>query len=417
MEATGAGAPEPALPAGFLWGAATSAHQVEGDNIHADWWEAELAEQVPYRSGEACRHLERYPQDIRLLASVGLNAYRFSVEWARLQPHPDSWDHGHLRRYVHMAHLCRENGVTPLVTLNHFTLPAWLARRGGWLSREAPAAFAAYAARVVAAMGDAVGLYATVNEPIILALQAYLEGLWPPGQRRLATAVAVARQLARAHRVAYSAVRTVRPQAAVGAVKQMVHFRPLRPHALGDSLLTQAVRRSFNEAWLDSVADVLDWIGVNYYTVMHCGWQQGRPVRSESRQALRARTDMGWEVHPAGLHRVLHSLARFGRPIYITENGIATADDEWRCRFLRAHLRQAARAIADGLDLRGYFHWSLLDNFEWAQGYRMRFGLVEVDRATQERRPRPSLHYLGAMARANAVLRRCLPGVALADRA
>lgn len=410
-------APGPTLPPGFLWGAATAAHQVEGDNTHSDWWAAETAGLLPVASGRACAHRQKFPQDLDLMAAAGLNAYRFSVEWARIQPDSDTWDDAELARYVEMVHACRERGITPLLTLYHFSLPAWVARRGGWLWAGAVPAFAAYVRRVVLAVGDAVDLYATVNEPVVLALQAYLHGAWPPLRRSLGAALAVSVRLTGAHKAAYAAIRTARPDARVGCAKHVLHFRALSPGRLGDTLMAAAMGRVFNEVWLDAVSGGLDWIGVNYYTTMYCAAGAGRgfllPALVRSRE--RPQTEIGWEVHPEGLRRVLGSLARFGRPIYITENGIATLEDAWRLRFLRRHLLSATRAIADGVDVRGYFHWSLMDNYEWAEGYGMHFGLIGVERRTLERDVRPSLGYLGAMAQRNAVLPLPVPGPAYAE--
>ena len=398
--------PEPRMPAGFLWGAATAAHQVEGWNVDSDWWAAEQAGLVPTASGAACLHRERFEQDLELLVGAGLNAYRFSVEWARLEPQPGVWRPEELAAYVHMAQRCRERGVRPLVTLYHFSLPRWLAERGGWLWSGAVPAFAAYVERVAAAMGDRVDLYATVNEPVILALQAYLHGMWPPKARNPAKALAVFRRLGAAHRAAYEVLHERAPGAAVGVAHHVIDFRPLAARHPGDRAMARMVSWLFNDAWLETTRDRLDWVGMNYYTTHYCstGLRPGRLLPEIVRARERPQTEMGWEIHPEGLGQALGIVARLGLPVYVTENGVATPNDQLRCHFLRTHLLAAAEAIAGGVDLRGYFHWSLLDNFEWAEGYSMHFGLVGVERETLEREPHPSLRYLGAMARANAVL-------------
>jgi beta-glucosidase len=414
----GSRAAEPELPPDFLWGAATSAHQVEGWNTASDWWAAEQAGEVPAASGPACDHRRRFPADLDLLAAVGLNAYRFSVEWARLQPEPGTWRDDELAVYARMVDACLARGIRPLVTLHHFTLPAWVAGRGGWLWSGVVPAFAAYARRVVAALGDRVDLFATLNEPVVLALNAYLGGLWPPRRRSPLRALTAARRQAAAHREAYAAIHAERPAAQVGVAYHVVAFRPLEVRRPADRALAALVAWAFNDWWLDAVRPRLDWVGVNYYTTHYCsaGGRPGRWLPSVLRCRERPQTEMGWEVHPAGLRLALRRVARLGLPIYITENGIATTDDRQRCRFLRAHLLAAARAIREGADLRGYFYWSLLDNFEWAEGYSMHFGLIGVDRQSLARRPRPSLAYLGAMARAGRVLREPAPDGPRQDR-
>lgn len=409
---------EPALPDSFLWGAATAGHQVEGNNRDSDWWAAETAGEVPAASLDACDHRRRFESDLDLLADAGLTAYRFSVEWARIQPEPGAWRTDELDVYIRMAEACRSRGIRPLVTLNHYTLPAWASRRGGWLWSEMVPTFAEYARRVVSAFGDRVDLYATVNEPVVFAINAYLGGLWPPRQRSLPRALLVARRLAMGHRRAYEAMHAQRAGVAVGVAKHILHFRPLEPRRGLDRGLTAAVGWLFNDAWLEAVGDRLDWLGINYYTTHYCsaGLRAGAAWPALVRARERAQTEMGWEIHPEGLRHVLRRVSRFGVPIYITENGIATPDDALRRHFIREHLLAAAEAIADGVDLRGYFHWSLLDNFEWAEGYSMHFGLVGVERQSQQRAVRPSLGYLGAMARAGRVLQGAGPVDAMGGR-
>ncbi len=397
---------EPLMPLGFLWGAATAAHQVEGDNRQSDWWAAEAAGQVPAASLEACDHRRRFAADLDLMAAAGRNAYRFSVEWARIAPESGAWRDDELDIYRRMVDACRERGIRPLVNLHHFTLPKWVAERGGWIWSDIVPVFADYARRIVSAFGDQVDLYATLNEPVVLALNAYLDGLWPPRRHSLALALLAARREALAHRLAYEAIHGERRDVAVGVAKHALHFRPLDPHRRADRWLTSAVAWIFNDAWLQAVRDRLDWVGINYYTTHYCsgGLRRGAPWPAVVRARERVQTEMGWEIHPEGMRHVLRHVGRLGLPVYITENGIATLDDRHRRTFIREHLLAAAEAVGDGVDLRGYFHWSLLDNFEWAEGYSMHFGLVGVERQTQERDVRPSLGYLGRMARSGRVL-------------
>ena len=395
------------FPAGFLWGAATSSHQVEGGNTHSDWWAAEASGRVPVASGDAVDHRRLWGADLDQLADAGLNAYRFSVEWARLEPEQGVWRDEEMDRYRAMVAGCRARGLEPMVTLYHFTLPQWVAARGGWRWRGAVPAFAAYAGRVAAALGASVTLYCVLNEPVVLALQSQLHGQWPPHGRSAWRAWRVAGRLLAAHRAARASVLRVQPEARLGVAKHMVHFRPLRPAHSGDRRMAVLVAWIFNHLWTRAARRHLDWLGVNYYTVMYCdsGLRLGRwqPQLVQARGGRQ--TEIGWEVHPDGLRRVLMVASRLGLPLYVTENGIASLDDGWRQTFLRRHLRAAARAVAAGADLRGYFHWSLLDNFEWAEGFAMHFGLVAVERESMERLARPSLAYLGGIARQNGVPR------------
>ncbi|MBE3555569.1 MAG: glycoside hydrolase family 1 protein [Firmicutes bacterium] len=399
------------FPNGFLWGAGTSAHQVEGNNINNDWWAWEQEGRVSQRSGLACDHYHRYADDLRLAASLGLNAYRFSVEWSRIEPRPGVYAQAELDHYRNVVATCRSNGLEPLVTLHHFTLPQWLARQGGWLADGVADRFAAYVAQVVAALE--VTYWATINEPEVLLVRGYLEGSWPPGDRSLIHAFAAFRAMVEAHQKAVQAIRQIRPQARLGVIQNWIHFEPLRSRHLGDRLICAVHRAAFDHAFLNQTAASCDWIGINYYSRnwSRCSVVHPRqcfmplPARDGERTTM-----MGWSVYPPGIRAALHEVAmRYGKPLYVTENGIATTDDRWRIAYIEAHLAQLAQAIHEGVDIRGYFHWSLLDNFEWAEGFRPRFGLVAVDYATQRRTPRPSAYYLGRMATAN----RWLPAPAM----
>ncbi len=384
------------FPDGFLWGAATAAHQIEGNNVHNDWWRAEEAGMLPHRSGEACDSWNRWADDIRLLQEMGLNAYRLSIEWARIEPEPGHFDQTALDTYRRMLAAMLGAGIEPLVTLQHFTNPAWLADRGGWSNPEVVPRFAQYADRVSRSLGALVRWWVTINEPSILGLKGYIEGSWPPFRPRdLRGYLRLMRHTARAHGVGRQALKASRPDALAGVAFALWPMHALRRWSPIDQLMARLGDWGWQGRVLNRTLPSLDWIGVNYYSRTMVGWPWPRAEVKESD----VRTDFGWEIYPQGLYDGLLRVRRYRKPVVITENGIADRDDDLRPGYLVAHLRQAQRAISNGVDLRGYMHWSLLDNYEWAEGYAQCFGL-----ATRDRVLRPSGHLYGTIARANELV-------------
>lgn len=383
------------FPEGFLWGAATAAHQVEGFNVHNDWWAAEQAGRMPYRSEAACNSWVDWQQDVQLLQDMGLNAYRMSIEWARIEPEPGHFDQQAIDTYSRQFEALKQAGIEPMVTLHHFTSPRWLADMGGWSNPEVVDRFAAYVAHVARKTHGLVRWWITINEPSILAFKAYIEGSWPPHQpNNLRGYTRLMRHAARAHRHARHILKQSSSDAMVSMAFAMWPLQPLRPW----SPIDQAMARIGDWLWQGRVISrtlaALDWIGINYYSRTFVGW----PWPSTDGVGSRERTDFGWEIYPEGLYAVLKRISAFGKPIVITENGISDADDDQRPAYIVAHLKEMHRAIRDGVDLRGYMHWTLLDNYEWAEGFEQRFGL-----ATRERQPRPSARLYGAIARANGL--------------
>jgi len=415
------------FPDGFRWGTATSAHQVEGGNVHNDWW---AWEQRPGRirggdrSGQACRWWTHAEEDFDRAAALGQNAHRLSIEWSRLEPEPGRWDDAALERYREMLAALRRRGIEPMVTLWHFTVPLWFADRGGWTCDDAPALFARFVKRALAALGEYCGLWCTLNEPVGWVFSALIRGRWPPGGRSISGALRAAANLVRAHAAAYHVIHSQQPDAQVGVANYFRLFDPADPRSPLDRLVAGQQDRFANRSFLDAAitgrvrafpwradfpeaAGTLDFIGVNYYT------------RDLSRFDLRAPrqlfgrnfpgpglpiTDGAYGViYPEGISRVLRLAHRYGRPIYITENGLPDQDDDQRPAFIVAHLGEVWRAIRDGVDVRGYYHWSLVDNFEWADGWSLKFGLIEVDPLTQARRERPSARVYAQICRSNAL--------------
>jgi beta-glucosidase len=383
------------FPDGFLWGAATAAHQIEGNNVHNDWWRAEQAGRLPHRSGQACDSWNRWPDDVELLTRMHLNAYRLSVEWARIEPEQGRFDQGALDTYRRQLEALKSAGIEPLVTLHHFTNPTWLADQGGWSNPDVAPRLAQYADRVARHLGDLVSWWVTINEPSILGLKGYIEGSWPP-QRPwdLRGYVRLLRHSATAHALARRALKAAHSEAQASMAFALWPMEPLRPW----SPIDQAIARLGDWLWQGRVLrrslSTLDWIGVNYYSRNLVGWPWPASVALTGE-----RTDFGWEIYPQGLYDVLRRVGRHGKPVVITENGIADASDKQRPGYLVAHLRQVLRALADGVDVRGYMHWSLLDNFEWAEGYNQKFGL-----ATRDRQLRPSAQLYAQIAQTNELL-------------
>ncbi|HEX6203408.1 MAG TPA: GH1 family beta-glucosidase [Thermoanaerobaculia bacterium] len=434
------------FPAGFLWGAATSAYQVEGSPL-ADGAGASVWHRFSHQAGRiadgttgdvACDHYRRWREDVALMAALGLTAYRFSVSWGRVQPHGrGAANPAGLDFYRRLVEALRDAGIAPLATLYHWDLPAALDDRGGWLDRDVAGRFADYAEICGRAL-DGVDLWATLNEPWVVADAGYRLGVLAPGRRSPAESARALHNQLRAHALGVAALRSVRA-AGIGVA---VNLEPKHPaseraedraaaeradayvnrHVLDPLLLgryPEELAAIYGDAWsvehereAAALAAPIDWLGINYYTrgvVRHepTAWAGAAAVRQEG--ALP--TEMGWEVYPPGLEETLRGVAeRYPPlPLYVTENGAAFADpptaglggidEPLRTSYLRDHLGAVARAIAAGVDVRGYFAWSLLDNFEWAHGFTKRFGLVHVDFATQARTPKASARFYADVVR------------------
>ena len=387
------------FPDGFLFGSSTAAHQVEGSNVNNDWWAWEHAPGTPAvePSGDAIDQLHRYDDDFALLAGLGQNAHRLSLEWSRIEPEPGEFSRAALEHYRRVLGSLGEHGLTALVTLHHFTLPRWLAARGGWASRDAVDRFERYRERAAAALGNLMPYACTINEPQIVARFGYLEGAFPPGVRDPALWRRVTRTFIAAHDAAVRALGAGAGSPQAGICLQMPALEPARPNDPGCVALCAELQREMVDVYLEDLSG--DFVGVQYYTRErldpavpnhNAGPPEGAPL-----------TLMGWELFPEGLHRAITTAAAgSGLPVIVTENGIATADDAHRIDYLRDHLTQVGRALDDGVDVRGYMYWSSFDNFEWNEGYRPTFGLVGIDRDNGlERVLRPSAEWYGEVAR------------------
>jgi beta-glucosidase len=428
---------ERVFPAGFLWGTATSAHQVEGNNANSDWWdwETRVNTPCPEPSGNAIEHYERYPADVTMLAGLGFNSYRFSVEWARIEPEAGRFDDDQLDHYRKMVATVREAGLIPIVTLHHFTVPLWVSAEGGWLSEQTPSLFERYVRRVVEVLGDQVDWYCTINEPGIVAYGGYLGGMpWPPGLHGLKNWQAATKGLIEGHLRARAAIKELRPGACVGMTHSMAEWESNK----GGLPAMELARRMGEDVYFEACADD-DFVGVQAYTRYRlamprvAGWvtraalatsptrrlvvELGIAIQRRAADRINAaaatggslssggtrRTQMGYEYRPEAVAATVRRAASLlpGKPIIVTESGVATADDRERVEFIGEALHALHAAISDGIPVRGYIYWSGFDNFEWSLGYGMTFGLIGVDRKTQVRAPKASAKFLGNIARSN----------------
>ncbi len=392
------------FPRDFLWGAATASHQVEGGNRWNDWWAFEEAGRLPHASGDACRHWDLYEADFDRARHAAHNAHRFSIEWSRVQPTPGEWSTEAVEHYRDVIHALRSRGIEPVVTLQHFTLPTWVAERGGWSDRRSVECFARYAELVARELGEDVRYWLTVNEPTVYVKHAWIVGDWPPCRRRAWVAAARSfRNMARAHRAARDRIRAARPDASVGFAHSAPLLQPCDPTRALDRFAAWLRDLVLNRSFFlllgrERGGRPFDFIGINYYTrtVVRGGSSgiipfAGTECRSDHHADRGPFSDVGWEVYPDGLTETLRRFSRYGVPLLVTENGIATDDESLRTSFLVEHLARVGEALEEGVDVRGYLHWTLMDNFEWALGTTARFGLFGVDFATQERTARPAL--------------------------
>lgn len=414
-------APSPAFPKGFLWGAATAGHQVEGNNVNSDIWAMEHARPTAYAepSGDAANSFALWPKDLDLVRDMGLNSYRFSLEWARIEPAPGEFSIAMLDHYKAMIEGCRARGLTPVVTFNHFSTPVWFAAAGGWANPKAPSRFASYCERAARHLADQIGYATTLNEPNLSGLLAIV---LPPGigDRLMgadqANAEAAAREhgvpsflagnglwvpepdkvqanLLAGHRLGREAIKAVRPDLPVGVSLAIIDDQASGPNSLRD-----AMRAKLYGPWLEAVRGN-DFVGVQNYE--RAVWDDKGKLPPP---ASAEKNDMGSEIYPGSLAGVArYAYATSGAPVLVTEHGVNATDDRIRQRLIPAALAELKRAMDEGVVVKGYIHWSLIDNFEWGFGYKPKFGLHTLDRKTFVRTPKPSAAVLGAIARRNAV--------------
>ncbi len=426
---------EYAFPKDFLWGAATSSHQVEGNNTNNDWWAWEQTRPQPLRSGLATDHWNRFEQDFTLAKELGHNAHRFSIEWSRIEPQEAHWDKAALEHYAQVIRSLRAKGIEPVVTLHHFTLPLWLSRQGGWVSEKAPGLFARYVQKVTETLGSDVHYWMTLNEPMVYIYKSYLTAEWPPLEKSSDHSFKVFKNLLLGHVMAYERIKKVYGQKGwrspmVGIAQSVLIFRSCNDRSLRDRVAARFRHWLFNHLFVQALmrgkaycvgifsvhlprAKTLDFVGLNYYTrdfVRQNGLGfpgvlgQACTVITAGQNRHTAKDNfLSWEIYPQGLYTFLKDFSRYKVPLLVSENGLATNDDTERSDFIVEHIKAMARARKEGAPVIGYLYWSLLDNFEWAEGFVPRFGLIDVNYKTQERRVRDSAKKLAEMIRANSI--------------
>lgn len=384
------------FPSDFLWGAATSSHQVEGNNRQNDWWAWEQAHQsAKKQSGPACDQWNRWKEDCVLIKTLGHNAHRLSLEWSRIEPEEGCFNPSAINHYRNLLETLRREGIQTIVTLHHFTNPQWLAAKGGWTNSCVVKHYCQYIEKVMAELGSEIDVVLTINEPSVYAYMSYTAGLWPPQRRSYWQTLRVLWNMAAAHRKAYTIIKQHFPHLPVGIANNLSTFEAVHP---GNWRETCAARfytiwnnRPFY--WLTGLK-THDVLGLNYYFHRRLN-AYGRlwPIFLPPKEFGKPVSDLGWELFPEGLTRAAKLLERYKKPILVTEHGLADATDSRRPAFIKESLEKLLTAKHQGLPLIGYLHWSLLDNFEWADGFTPRFGLVEVDYTTQKRTPRKSAWY------------------------
>jgi len=409
------------FPENFLWGSATSAHQVEGgtnnqwtqwekdnaqrlaDEAKTKWqpWQQEkfpeMFEKENYISGQACDHYNRYAQDFDLAKQLGQNAHRFSIEWSRIEPEEGKFDEKEIEHYRKVLLALRERGIEPFVTLWHWTNPLWLEKKGGASSKRFAESFEKYAKRMAQEFGGLVKFWVTINEPMSVIPSCYLTGAWPPQKTNPFLALKTYKTLSNAHMLAYDAIHDVSSIAEVGFANIVAYFEPDNANSFLDRLVVKIAEYFGNKKFLKMTKGKNDFLALQYYFHHKLSFFKGRTNENKSVN------DLNWEIYQEGLYHLLKWLKEYNLPIYITENGLADARDEKRTELIKDGLTWVHKAISEGVNVRGYFYWSLLDNFEWDKGFWPRFGLVEVDFKTQERKIRPSALEYATICKENAI--------------
>lgn len=389
------------FPKNFYWGAATASYQVEGYNENTDWAKAAKEGRVPL-AGRLADSYNRYEEDFDIAKELGHNAHRFSIEWARIEPKEGEFDERELEHYRQVLRALRARNLEPFITLWHFTMPLWFSESGGFERKDSPELFARYCKKVVEALHEDCDHFSTMNEPNVFGSNGWLRGSWPPfkrfaltdlvsitnsgrtfesrankGLRPLFTYIKVMKNLANAHNLAFDVIKSVDKNLDVSVVKHVIYFHanwnPL------NKLKALISNRAWTHVFMKRTYKHCDSIGLNYYFHKKFGDKN-----------TYQKTDMDWDVYPEGIYGSLKMLSRYKKPIFISEAGLADAKDQYRADYITRQIEATRKAIEDGMDVRGHMYWSLIDNYEWALGIEKKFGLVEIDYQTLERKIRPS---------------------------
>lgn len=396
------------FPNNFFWGAATSAHQVEGSN-HNNWteWEKENAvrlskesgEKYPpenYISGQTCDHYNRYEEDFDLIKAMGHNAHRFSIEWSRIEPEEGRFNEKEIEHYRDVINALRARNLEPFITLWHWTMPVWFTDKGGFKKRENIKYFIRFCERIVKELKNNVKFWIVFNEPEIYSGNSYLKGVWPPQKKNFIYYLLVIRGLIKAHCELYKIIKKIQPDSQIGIAKNNIYFEAYQ-NRIHNLILKKFIDWWWNYYFLNRIKNYQDFIGINHY--FHNRIKNFKFNQNENKII----SDMGWELYPEAIYYVLKGLKKYNKPVYITENGLADAKDKNREWFIKKSLENIHKTISEGINVRGYFHWSFLDNFEWDKGFWPRFGLVEIDYKTLERKRRLSSHIYEKIAKSNVL--------------
>lgn len=397
------------FPSGFLFGTSTAAHQVEGNNIHSDWWEWEMSSPEREKSGKACNQYELFEQDFDLLKNfLGNNAHRLSIEWARLEPEVGKYSLSEVEHYRAVLSKLKELGIVAMVTIHHYSNPAWFAKLGGFEKKENIHHFEKYVKFCAENFGDLIDFWITINEPTVYAGAAYFDGTWPPSKRSVFRTFKVLFNLVYAHKKAFKIIHRHINGAKVGVTMNVGDIVSQNSNIL-NRFAAWLIRFLVNDLFYVLSKKCHDFVALDYYQHYKIRWDKiavtlncTRGVILKKEAALK--TDTDWNICPEGIYRVVKQASRIVKvPIYISENGIADHADLKRADYIRDHLKFIYKAIEEGIDIRGYFHWSLMDNFEWALGWEPKFGLFEMNQKTFERTPRKSAYYYAKICKTGEV--------------
>ena len=384
------------FPDNFLWGTSTSAYQIEG-GITNDWseWEKKRIKSEKFKSrkldekdficGQACDSYNRYEEDFCLSKNLNTNSIRFGIEWSRIEPVEGKWNMNEIEHYKKMLISAKNKNLKIVLTLWHWTNPIWLSEKGGWTNEKVIDYFERYTKLIVKELGDYVDYWVTLNEPMVHVANGYISGKFPPNKKSILKANKVFNNLCKAHNKSYGIIHDKYPQSKVSITKLTNFFEPAHKYNPIEFIIVKILHYFWNNKFLQKIKNKMDYIGLDYYFHDRIIWYL--PFKKNKNKKI---TDMGWEIYPKGIYYVLKYLSKFKKPIIILENGLADAKDRYRVDFIKNHLKYIYKAIQEGVDVRGYFYWSLLDNFEWADGYAPKFGLYSVDRKTFKRTARLS---------------------------
>ena len=411
------------FPEGFLWGGAQSAYQTEGNNNNNDWYEFE---QIPGnimnndKCGESANHYELFEKDHKLFSDLNHNSHRTGIEWSRIIPEENEVDDEEIEHYHKVFESLKKNNLEGFVTLYHFTIPIWFERKGGFLKNKNLEYFKQYC-DIIAKNFPEINFWNPINEPAVVPLMGYLYGEFPPAKKSILAYAKVYRIMMKAHSIAYKSLKKYNPKSQVGIVKNLAYFYQKDHGSLWHRIIASLVDYTYNQVAIDAVIrgkvpfipftfkrwmkDTIDFFGINYYSAVYFKFKLGIPVEMVFKEEDETEiTQLGYGIYPEGLYQnIMRIKNSYNGPIYISENGIGTLDDSLRQRFILRHLFEVHKAIENGADVKGFFYWSTIDNWEWAEGFEPRFGLIGIDYKTKERQIRDSARMYAAIAKKNKI--------------